>query len=141
MNSQKELYAGLQALVDTAFPKHCNVCGRVYQTAEDFIRQTRMVRPDTSGLKQAVDDNESVVVELYRNCVCGTTMLDYFSDRRDASAQGEQRRKHFCTLLEKLVELGYARDRAHDELVKVMHGEDSDILRELGAESLNRNSR
>lgn len=30
------LFEGLQALVDSAFPKRCNTCGRVYQAPGDF---------------------------------------------------------------------------------------------------------
>jgi hypothetical protein len=131
-NSQQELYAGLQALVDSAFPKRCNVCGRVYETVDDFIRQTRMVRPDSTGLKQALDDDDEVVVELYRNCVCGSTLLDLFSDRRDTGSAGEQRRMYFSAMLEKLVETGYSMSVAHAELIKVMHGEDSEILHDHG---------
>jgi hypothetical protein len=131
-NSQQELYAGLQALVDSAFPKRCNVCGRVYETVDDFIRQTRMVRPDFTGLKQALDDDDAVVVELYRNCVCGSTLLDLFSDRRDTGSAGEQRRMYFSAMLEKLVETGYSMSVAHAELIKVMHGEDSEILHDHG---------
>jgi hypothetical protein len=127
-NSQQELYAGLQALVDSAFPKRCKVCGRVYQTADDFIRQTRMVRPDSTGLKQALDDDDAVVVELYRNCVCGSTLLDLFSDRRDASSAGEQRRMNFDAMLGKLVGAGYSMSVARAELIKMMRGEDSEIL-------------
>jgi hypothetical protein len=127
-NSQQELYAGLQALVDSAFPKRCNVCGRVYETVDDFIRQTRMVRPDSTGLKQALDDDDAVVVELYRNCVCGSTLLDLFSDRRDTGSAGEQRRMYFSAMLEKLVETGYSIRVARAELFKVMRGEDSEIL-------------
>jgi hypothetical protein len=134
-NSQHELYAGLQALVDSAFPKRCNVCGRVYETADDFIRQTRMVRPESTGLKQALNDDDAVMVELYRNCVCGSTLLDLFSCRRDASSAGEQRRMYFNVMLGKLVETGYSMSVARAELIKVMRGEDSEILHDHDPES------
>lgn len=128
---QKELYQGLQALADSSFPKECNNCGQVYETAEEFIRQTKKLQPDTSGLKQSLDDDDSVIVELYRNCECGSTLLDFFTDRRDTSPQGLERRRKFGELLDKLVESGLSEIIARVELIKVLRGEVSDILQDM----------
>jgi hypothetical protein len=140
-NFQNELYVGLQALADAEFPKRCNVCGRVYETVDDFIRQTSAVRPDNTGLKQAVNDDDSIVVELYRNCVCGSTLLDYFSDRRDSSTTHGERRAYFETVLVKLMQAGYDRDAARAELIKVMRGEHSELLRADEADTLKKSLR
>jgi len=128
---QKELYQGLQALADSSFPKECNNCGQVYETAEEFIRQTKKLQPDTSGLKQSFDDDDSVIVELYRNCECGSTLLDFFTDRRDTSPQGLERRRKFGELLDKLTESGLSEIIARVELIKVLRGEVSEILQDM----------
>lgn len=128
---QNELYQGLQALADSSFPKRCNNCGQVYDTAEDFIRRTKKLQPETSGLKQSFDDDESVIVELYRNCECGSTLLDFFTDRRDTSSQGLDRRKKFGELLDKLTESGLSDVIARVELIKVLRGEVSEILQDM----------
>lgn len=66
-----EFYAELQEIAANTFPKRCLACGR-------------------SGLKQSVDDGGHVIVELFRHCVCGSTLMDCFTDRRDASETGKQ---------------------------------------------------
>jgi len=119
---QKELYSGLQALADSSFPKKCNNCGAVYETAEEFIRHTKKLQPQTSGLKQSYDDDDEVIVELYRNCTCGSTLLDFFTDRRDVSPQGLERRERFSMLLDKLVTSGLSEVIARVELIKVLRG-------------------
>jgi len=128
---QKELYAGLQALADSSFPKKCNNCGQVYETAEDFIRHTKKLQPQTSGLKQSYDDDDAVIVELYRNCTCGSTLLDFFTDRRDTSETGLERRRKFGELLDRLVESGLEDIIARVELIKVLRGEVSEMLENL----------
>ena len=128
---QKELYSGLQALADSSFPKKCNTCGIVYETAEDFVRHTKKLQPQTSGLKQSYDDDDSVIVELYRNCTCGSTLLDFFTDRRDTSPQGLERRRKFGELLDKIIASGLHEVIARVELIKVLRGEVSGILEDL----------
>lgn len=127
---QKKLYSGLQSLVASSFPKKCNNCGQVYQTAEDYIKHTNKLQSQVSGLKQSYDD-DSVIVELYRNCECGSTLLDFFTDRRDASSQGLERRRKFDKLLNILVASGMTSDNAHVELSKVLRGEVSEQLQDL----------
>ncbi|MCK9987662.1 MAG: hypothetical protein AzoDbin1_04134, partial [Azoarcus sp.] len=39
-----------------------------------------------------------VIVELFRNCVCGSTLMDCFRDRRDTSEAGLRRRARFGEL-------------------------------------------
>lgn len=84
-----------------------------------------------SGLKQSFDDDGRVIVELFRNCVCGSTMMDSFNNRRETSREGTLRRERFSELIELLLGEGMTRDVAHFELLKVLRGEQSDILRML----------
>lgn len=126
----ERLYAGLQEIASGTFPKACAVCGRKYATIDDYVRQTGRVF-GRSGLKQTLDDDGRVVVELFRNCVCGSTLMDCFNNRRETSAEGTRRRQRFSELIELLIGEGMAREPAQQELLKVLRGEQSDILRML----------
>jgi hypothetical protein len=126
------LYDGLQALANSAFPKKCNTCGRTFENAEEFVLETEKLRPSVSGLKQSMDDDGSMIVELFRNCTCGSTLMDTFNDRRDLSSKGEKRRKRFAELQTFLVEKHDVDNIvARNELLKVMRGERSKILSKI----------
>ncbi len=122
------LYAGLQELAAGAFPKRCPACGDFYPNVEDYLRRTGRVASGVSGLKQSVDDDGNVIVELFRNCQCGSTLLDFFSDRRDRSKAGLERRARFAELVDQLVARGFARTVARAELLRVLRGEPSAVL-------------
>ncbi|MEW5757364.1 MAG: oxidoreductase [Pseudomonadota bacterium] len=130
MSDPNELFNGLVALAATAFPKVCQSCGMRYETAEDYFAKTRAVGQSSSGLKHAEEDDGVYIVELFRNCVCGSTMLEFFNDRRDASEQGLRRRQIFGQLLDKLVASGMAHDIARAELLKVLRGEPSRLIKD-----------
>lgn len=130
-----ELYAGLQEIVAGAFPKRCAMCSRTYESVDDYIRQTGRVGSGRSGLKQTLDDDGSVIVECFRNCVCGSTLMDCFSDRRDTSPMGLRRRARFGELLDSLVAKGLEPLFARAELLKVLRGEASSILRPVPRKS------
>lgn len=119
------IFDGLKALVEAAFPKHCNNCGRSFATAEEFLLQTKTVRSDISGLKQSVDDENVVIVEAYRNCLCGSTLMDLFSDRRETSSAGQHRRDLFNKLLPHLQEKGLTRPAARAYLLQLLRGKTS----------------
>ena len=120
---ERVFFEGLQALAASAFPKHCNYCGRVFATAFDFMQQTSSVRKDITGLKQGFDDDSIAIVEAYRNCLCGSTLMDFFSDRRDISAAGARRRELFDKLLPHLQEKGMGRAAAREHLLRLLRGE------------------
>jgi hypothetical protein len=121
---QEELFfEGLQALAVAAFPKHCNSCGRVYATAEEFMLQTQAIRKNGSGLKQSFDDNNITIVEAYRNCFCGSTLMDFFSDRRDVSEAGQHRRQLFQKLLPHLQGKGMGPNEAREYLLRILRGQ------------------
>jgi hypothetical protein len=120
------IFDGLRALVEAAFPKHCRNCGRRFDTAEEFLLQTQTLRSDISGLKQSVDDENVVIVEAYRNCLCGSTLMDLFSNRRDTSGAGQHRRDLFNKLLPHLQEKGMTRPAARAYLLRLLRGQVSD---------------
>lgn len=130
-----ELYAGLQEIVAGAFPKRCAMCGRTYESVDDYILQTGRVGSGRSGLKQTFDEDGSVIVECFRNCICGSTLMDCFNDRRDTSPAGLRRRARFGELLDSLVAKGLEPLFARAELLKVLHGEPSSILRPVPRKS------
>ncbi|UZE97400.1 hypothetical protein [Alkalimarinus alittae] len=123
-----ELFDGLTALAASAFPKKCACCGRSYQTAEAFIKATEKIPTATSSMKSSVEDDGSTVVEVFRNCPCGSTLMDEFNDRRDMSDKGNKRRQHFNRMMDYLEEKGIPKDVSRVELIKVLHGEKSKIL-------------
>lgn len=118
-----QFFEGLRALAEAAFPKHCACCGRVFATAGEFIGQTRAMRQDASGLKQSFDDNNVAIVEVYRNCLCGSTLMDLFSDRRGTSEASQQRRQLFERLLSLRQEKGMQRGAARAYLLRVVRGQ------------------
>ncbi len=127
----QNLYSGLQFMRASAFPKKCPSCERVYETAAVFLSQTESLR-GKSGLKQSLDDDDKSLVELFRNCICGSTMMEECQDRRDTSELGIRRREKFGQMLELLKSSGMETAVARQELLKVMHGENSEVLKDLG---------
>lgn len=125
-----ELFSGLQELSAGAFPKICPNCGRTYENLAQFLELTVPIG-GRSGLKAALDDDDKPVVELFRNCVCGSTLMDFCRSRRDESADGQRRRDAFSRMLDVLVRRGIGRDVAHEELLHLTRGERSAIIDNL----------
>lgn len=126
------LYAGLRALAADTFPKTCPCCGRSFATAEDFLYRGTCRVPLHSGLRAARDEAERPVVELFRNCPCGSTLLATFRERRDLSPAGRRRRARFGRLLAVLERAGIDRDSARRELLALLHGGRSPYLERRG---------
>ena len=124
-------FEGLNSLAESSFPKKCKTCGRKFETAEQFIRETEDIRESVTGLKQSRDDEGAIIVEAFRNCPCGSTLMDFFTDRRDQSEAGNVRRKKFNDFLIFLMENGLERKIARNELLKVMRGEKSEVLAKI----------
>ncbi len=131
MADEDELFAGLQSLSDDAFPKRCSYCGRIYETSEQYVRETESLA-QKSGLKAAQDDDGSSILELYRNCVCGSTLMGFYQDRRDVSERGLRRRETFGRLMTMLEKKGLSAEVARHELLELMRGNRSPLLEELG---------
>ncbi|MBI4948604.1 MAG: oxidoreductase [Deltaproteobacteria bacterium] len=125
-----ELYAGLVFLVRGSFPKRCSNCGTVFETAQEFLAKTASLQTG-SGLRGTLDDEERSIVEIYRNCVCGSTMMEPCRDRRDTSEEGLSRRERFGDILKILTDKGVAFDVGRGELLKVMRGEESALIKDL----------
>lgn len=128
-NQKNALLAGLQQLVAGAFPKTCPSCGRTYKDFEQFIRETRPLEQH-SGLKE-IEDKGNVSVEVYRNCPCGSTLMDMACDRRDESENGRRRRVRFESVVQLLIKEGLSREQARIEVLLAIRGIDSPVLNRL----------
>jgi ribosomal protein S27AE len=128
---KEELFRGLSELAEASFPKKCPNCGRVFETAEQFLLETQDMGLLKSGLKQSEDDDGHTIVEAFRNCPCGSTLMEFFADRRDMTEAGNKRRNKFNELLDYLERNEIDRAIARRELLKVMKGEKSDILSKI----------
>jgi len=126
-----DLFSGLKSLSESAFPKVCSSCGKRYESAEEFLKDTKSINKEKSGLKVAEEDDGQFIVEVFRNCTCGSTLMDFFSDRRDNSERGIERRERFSSLLEKLEGKGIETSVGRNELLKVMRGQRSELLDKL----------
>lgn len=127
-DSHEDLFRSLRALEEATFPKVCRTCGREYADEAEFLRATCQVRSDHTGLKASIDDDGAAIVEVFRNCVCGSTLLETFRDRRDQSPAGLRRRQRFAELLDKLLADGVEPERARGELLKLMRGQAHDLI-------------
>ena len=126
--NDKEFFAGLRELAESAFPKRCANCGREYQNAAEYLAATQPIRIDSSGLKLSHDDEGQAIVDLFRNCVCGSTLLESFRNRRNQSEEGIKGRMRFQDMVDKLVAKGCAAETARTELLKLMRGQPNDLL-------------
>ncbi|UCH81253.1 MAG: hypothetical protein JSW20_01240 [Nitrospiraceae bacterium] len=125
------LFGGLHSLAESAFPIKCETCGRIFESAEQFLRETENIRASVTGLKQSRKEDGSIIVEAFRNCPCGSTLMDFFNDRRDQSSTGNVRREKFDDLLIFLMENGLERQVARNEMLTVTRGEKSEILAQI----------
>jgi len=129
-DKKNELYAGLVFLVQGSFPKRCSNCGTVFETEAEFLANTASLQTG-SGLRGTLDEEDRSIVEIYRNCVCGSTMMEPCRDRRDTSEEGLRRRDRFREIMKILTDKGVAFDEGRGELLKVMRGEESALIKDL----------
>lgn len=120
------LYRGLRTLDESLFPKTCRVCGRRYRSLDDFVEQTLQIQ-DSSGLTCFDVAGKKLCVGLFRNCVCGSTLLVPCAERRDESPAAARRRREFGRMLDWLRERGMDTATARRELLRFMRGETSRV--------------
>lgn len=126
------IYKGLKAVSEDSFPRKCSCCGKSYSSVMDFVSRTDPVT-NSNGFKQTSGDDEGSTVELFRNCACGSTLLESFHNRRDMSACGDKKRWAFTQLLDMLDAAGADIAAAREELRKIAHGEDAKIYIDIEA--------
>ena len=121
-------FAGLRALLESSFPKHCGNCGRIYESVEQFLAETEDMPDGRSSLKSALEDDGSEIVEVFRNCACGSTLMDEFNSRRDDSDQGKKRRAEFDNMLEALRRHKLPDSVARTEILNFLKGRPSHLI-------------
>lgn len=124
-------YSNLLPTVEAAFPKTCRSCGHIYESPDDFFTDTGNITDDDTGMRECIDNDDARIIEVYRNCSCGSTLMDNFSDRRDMSPGGRERREKFDQMLNYLVAIGLNAETAYTELLKVARGGESKILAKI----------
>jgi hypothetical protein len=131
MDNRHELLKGLKALAEVSFPKKCSGCEKVYESANQFLSETNGTATSATGLIESIDEHYNPIVEAYRNCVCGSTLVDFFGDRRGNSEVALKRRGQFGIMLDYLVEQGLEKELARNELSKFIRGEKSQRLKDF----------
>lgn len=95
------------------FPKKCNNCKRVYQTLEEYNRETKTLRRNTTVF-------DSIGLQEYRNCICGSTLIVWTQERRDITEYGLARRKLFDECFDKIKKMALANEAEALEKLRVI---------------------
>jgi hypothetical protein len=79
-----------------------------------FLTQTTPVTHTPSSIRAVAQDDGSndLYLEVFRNCVCGSTLMEFFHSRRDLSEDGITRRQLFESMLKILEDAGQSRQQA-----------------------------
>ncbi len=123
---RKKIYEGLKALNKDMFPKVCGTCGEVFHSADDYVRKTRRLFRASGFQHRRLQ--EGGLLELYRNCRCGSTLLALFENRRDTTEMGQRRREQFQRILDQMVSMGWDRSIAREEVDRILSGQSSSLL-------------
>lgn len=129
-------FEGLKALLESAFPKKCGNCGYVYETAEQFFMETQDMPRGHSSLKSVIEDDGMRIVEAFRNCRCGSTLMDEFGCRRDQSDKGAQRREAFDRMSILLQTRNISVAAARAEIVNFLHGKPNNLKALLNVDAV-----
>lgn len=103
------------AINPKAFPKTCGKCKKVYKDDISFLKETTKAANASSDIKvirEANIDGVDVFLEVFRNCQCGSTLMETFHCRRDLTELGIRKREIFDTLLKGLKRSGYKAEDA-----------------------------
>lgn len=106
-------------LTNQAFPKVCRKCQKVYRDEFEFFSETLPVphvRSEIRAVEDDPDEPEDFYLEVYRNCKCGSTLMERFHSRRDMSPAGMERRKAFEDMVDVLEGAGYSRPEGQEML-------------------------
>lgn len=111
---------GFTPLQHGAFPKSCPNCHKLYADERQFMAETVPPAHVRSDVRAVEDDDErdDVFLEVYRNCVCGSTLMELFHSRRDLSEEGLTRRQLFEDMLRVMEEAGIPRQEARAILLQ-----------------------
>jgi len=128
MDKTEHYFNDLTVLIESAFPKTCNMRGKIYQTAEQFLHDTQNMPNKRSSLKEAIEEDGTTILEVFRNCSCGSTLMDEFNCRRDMSDKGSKHRNEFNRLLAISQNQNIPLDIARSEIIKWLKGNKTETL-------------
>jgi hypothetical protein len=116
MSDEKEL----TPLKDELFPKKCNGCGKVYADDIQFLTETTPVQHVSSSIRAVAkeDGSSDLYLEVFRNCNCGSTLMELFHSRRDMSEEGIARRLLFDRMLKEMQQAGESCLEAREKLLQ-----------------------
>ena len=109
-------------LYRNVFPKKCTNCGKVYFTEADFFQHSTPIERSVASIKTIQDpsDEKGIYLEVFRNCYCGSTLMELFHCRTNISEAGIKRRLLFESLLKSLIQSGYELVDARSLLLELM---------------------
>lgn len=115
---------GIVRLSSAAFPKTCTNCFKVYEDELQFLVETEAIPHTGRNIREvkgelAYDEPEEFI-EVYRNCCCGTTMMEYFHSRRNLSQEGIRQRVMFARIQDALIREGYEKEEARTLILDFM---------------------
>ena len=95
------------------FPKKCNNCKKVYNSIDEYNRETRTLKRKTTVF-------DAIGLQEYRNCVCGSTLIVWTQERRDITEYGVARRKLFDECLDKILKISSAGEAEVREKLRII---------------------
>ncbi len=88
----------LSSMYQSVFPKKCTCCGKVFETRDDYLKETK----ELEDVSTVFNPDSEKSVQEYRNCTCGSTILVMTNDRRLTNKFGVARRELFDICLKKM---------------------------------------
>lgn len=114
-----------QPLEQSAFPRTCESCQRVYQSEQAFFRDTSPVASidDKAQTSIKVTGENGGYLEVTRRCQCGASLTERFHSRRELTDEGLRNRATFEDLLQAVEEGGVERAEARTMLLDFLAGD------------------
>ncbi len=126
----KVLIEEFKRLMHGMFPKRCQCCGREFKDLDEFLAKTVPI-PDGVSILASIEHEDTSVIDINRNCSCGSTLMVVASERRDTSPQGKDFRQKFGEAVKRLENNGVDGEKARKELLDMLHNnlkeDDSEI--------------
>ena len=118
----------LKSLIQYSFPVECTNCGRVYATLDQYLSQSEVL-PQRRSRVTWFDHNDNSFTDIHRNYHCGSRLRVVINERRDKSESGIRKREIFDQRLKIFIAEGLETHCVRQELLKISHGEESEILK------------
>lgn len=117
----ENLLAKFRNLANEGFPHHC-ACGRSYKDLEDFLARTTSPHASSSGMVASLVGEGAEVVDLFRNCACGSTIMVIIQERRNFSRRTRYHRHLMQATMDACESAGVSHEQARGELLACIRG-------------------